>query len=61
MLVMIVSIGKIAAIIGVVPSTLRRWDNQGILQADHRTVGGHRRYNLRRVVLWLQGKKETPS
>ena len=41
----LVSIGEAALILGVAPSTLRRWDAEGRLVPE-RTVGGQRRYNV---------------
>jgi predicted site-specific integrase-resolvase len=38
-----ISIGRAASLLGVSITTLRRWDNQGILTAD-KTPKGHRRY-----------------
>lgn len=43
---MFVSIGKAAALFGVSPSTLRRWDQAGKVIPAFRTVGGHRRYQV---------------
>ena len=43
---MFISIGKVATIVGVAVSTLRRWDNEGKLQAEYKTIGKYRRYNL---------------
>lgn len=39
---MYISIGKVATILGVAVSTLRRWDNEGKLPADYKTIGKHR-------------------
>ncbi len=43
---MYVSIGKAAQLMGVSPSTLRRWDKAATLPATFRTPGNHRRYKL---------------
>ena len=43
---MLVSIGQAAVIIGVSVSTLRRWERDGRLQPDCRTIGRHRRYRV---------------
>jgi predicted site-specific integrase-resolvase len=45
----LVSIGKIASILGVCVMTLRRWQKEGKLIPDFVTLGGHRRYNAQRV------------
>lgn len=39
-----VSLGEIAAELGVAVATLRRWHRQGRLLPAIRTPGGHRRY-----------------
>ena len=41
---MLLSIGELAAALGVSVVTLRRWDKAGKLAPCLRTVGGHRRY-----------------
>ena len=43
---MYLAIRKVATMIGVSVSTLRRWDEVNLLVASYRTVGGHRRYKL---------------
>lgn len=45
----LVSIGEAAAGLGVSITTLRRWEAQGRLVAEH-TAGGHRRYNLAKLL-----------
>ena len=35
----LISIGETAEILGVSVSTLRRWEKEGKLEADHRTFG----------------------
>ena len=40
---MLLSIGKVAIILGASISTLRRWDKEQKFQAATRTIGGHRR------------------
>lgn len=42
-----------AALIGVSVATIRGWADQGRLPS-HRTVGGHRRFELEELRLWLQ-------
>ncbi|MDI6693485.1 MAG: helix-turn-helix domain-containing protein [Anaerolineales bacterium] len=46
------SLSDVAQILGVHPSTVRSWSDQGILPV-HRTKGGHRRYLRSEVDLWL--------
>ena len=46
---MLVSIGKVAKLIGVSISTLRRWESESHLIPDTRTAGGHRRYDLKSI------------
>lgn len=41
-----ISISEAANLIGVTPATLRRWEREGKLVPDHRTLGNHRRYRL---------------
>lgn len=38
------SIGVIARHYGVLPSTIRRWVEKGVIQTEGRTFGGHRRF-----------------
>lgn len=40
----LLSIGEVAAALGVTVATLRRWHRQGRLLPALRTLGGHRRY-----------------
>ena len=51
---MLLSTGKVAIILGVYISTLRRWDKEQKLQATTRTIGGHRRYDLSEVSKVMQ-------
>lgn len=44
----IVSIGEAAEAMGVSITTLRRWESDGKLVAEH-TAGGHRRYDLAKL------------
>jgi len=44
----LVSIGEAAAALGVSITTLRRWEADGKLAAEH-TAGGHRRYDLAKL------------
>lgn len=53
------SVGEAAAILGLSPKTLRRWDNQGLLIPDFRTEGGHRRYLLSSLMSHFGLKSES--
>jgi excisionase family DNA binding protein len=44
-----VGIGEAAAVLGVSPQTLRRWEREGKLNAHECTPGGHRRYDLAKL------------
>ncbi|MGD9571152.1 MAG: helix-turn-helix domain-containing protein [Thermoleophilia bacterium] len=44
-----------AALLGVSVATIRMWADQGRLPS-HRTVGGHRRFELERLREWLEGR-----
>lgn len=46
------SLSDVAQMLGVHPSTVRGWSDQGILPV-HRTQGGHRRYRRAEVDLWM--------
>jgi excisionase family DNA binding protein len=50
------SLGEVAKILGVHPSTVRGWSDQGALPV-HRTKGGHRRFLRSEVDLWLQAQR----
>jgi excisionase family DNA binding protein len=50
------SLSEVAAILGVHPSTVRNWSDQGALPV-HRTQGGHRRYLKSEVELWVQAQR----
>ena len=50
------SLSEVAKMLGVHPSTLRSWSNQGSFPV-HRTQGGHRRYLRGEVELWLQSQR----
>ena len=49
----LISLSKAAEILGVHPSTVRSWSNQGKLPVQ-RTAGGHRRYSRKDIALWKQ-------
>lgn len=50
------SLSEAARTLGVHPSTVRSWSNQGVLPV-HRTQGGHRRYLRSEMDLWLQAQR----
>ena len=50
------SLSKVATILGVHPSTIRNWSNQGMIPV-HRTQGGHRRYLRSEVELWMESQR----
>lgn len=55
------SLGEAAALLGVHPTTLRHWADQGDLPSQ-RTPGGHRRFQRRVVEQWLtRPRAETGS
>lgn len=51
------NLSEVAEILGVHPSTVRNWSDQGTLPV-HRTQGGHRRFRRGEVDLWLQAHRE---
>ena len=50
------SLSEVARLLGVHPSTVRNWSNQGGFPV-HLTQGGHRRYRRSEVELWLQSQR----
>jgi excisionase family DNA binding protein len=55
------NLSQVSRMLGVHPSTVRNWSNQGHLPV-HRTQGGHRRYRRSEVELWLQSRRaEVPD
>lgn len=46
------TLSAVAKKLGVHPSTVRLWSDKGVLPV-HRTSGGHRRYRLNEVELWM--------
>ncbi|PWH12461.1 MAG: hypothetical protein DDG60_13140 [Anaerolineae bacterium] len=51
------SLSDVAEKLGVHPSTVRLWSDKGVLPT-HRTSGGHRRYLLHEVELWMNAARE---
>jgi excisionase family DNA binding protein len=51
------NLSEVAQILGVHPSTIRSWSDQGHLPV-HRTQGGHRRFRRSEVNLWLQTHRD---
>ena len=51
------SLSKVAVMLGVHPSTVRSWADQGVLPV-YRTEGGHRRFRQDEVDLWMQTSRE---
>lgn len=54
------SLGAVAELLGVHPSTVRLWSDKGLIPV-HRTKGGHRRYKRNEVMLWAQTSREVHS
>jgi excisionase family DNA binding protein len=50
------SLSRVAQLLGVHPSTVRNWSDQGVLPV-HRTKGGHRRFRRNEVELWMQSQR----
>ncbi len=50
------NLSKAAILLGVHPSTVRNWSDQGVLPV-HRTQGGHRRYLRSEIELWIQSQR----
>jgi excisionase family DNA binding protein len=50
------SLSEVAKILGVHPSTVRNWADQGQIPV-HRTTGGHRRFRRSEVDLWQQTQR----
>lgn len=51
------SLSDVAEMLGVHPSTVRAWSDQGVLPV-YRTQGGHRRYMQNEINLWMQTSRE---
>ncbi len=54
------SLSGAAQMLGVHPSTVRLWSNQGSFPV-HRTSGGHRRYLRSEVELWMKTAQPSPA
>jgi excisionase family DNA binding protein len=54
------SLSDVAQILGIHPSTVRSWSDQGVLPV-HRTQGGHRRYLRNEVDLWVLSQRSDPN
>jgi excisionase family DNA binding protein len=54
------SLSQVADKLGVHPSTVRNWADQGVLPV-HRTQGGHRRFQTNEIELWLDSKRSNQS
>jgi excisionase family DNA binding protein len=50
------NLSEVAELLGIHPSTVRNWSDQGLLPV-HRTQGGHRRYRRSEVDLWMQSQR----
>jgi excisionase family DNA binding protein len=50
------NLSQIADVLGVHPSTVRNWADQGSIPF-HRTQGGHRRFRRSEVELWMQSQQ----
>ena len=50
------SLGEVAELLGVHPSTVRNWADQGHLPV-YRTRGRHRRFKQQDVELWAQSQR----
>ncbi len=56
----LITLQQASALLGVHPSTLRLWADQGKLKA-FRTAGGHRRFSRREVQRLAAGLSDAPS
>lgn len=54
-------IAEAAKLLGVHPSTLRRWDEKGILPPSIRTLTGERRYTEADIVAAREATKRTTA
>jgi excisionase family DNA binding protein len=51
------SLSDVAKMLGVHPSTVRNWSDEGILPV-YRTSGGHRRFKRSEIELWAQTARQ---
>lgn len=52
---------EVSELLGIHPSTVRNWADQGVLPV-HRTQGGHRRFMRNEISLWMQAQRvNTPE
>ena len=54
---MFIAIGKVARLLGVSITTLRRWDTKGTLNSTFRTPGGHRCYRFTNIQAFISGEE----
>ncbi|MGD2105785.1 MAG: helix-turn-helix domain-containing protein, partial [Anaerolineae bacterium] len=54
------SLSQAARILGIHPTTLRRWSDEGAIRCL-RTPGGHRRFLQRDLIAFLETQTEDPS
>lgn len=52
----LLSVSKAAQVLGVSPNTLRRWESEGRLIPEARTLGNQRRYSLRQLTTYQMHK-----
>lgn len=50
------NLSEVAQLLGIHPSTVRNWSDQGVLPV-HRTQGGHRRYLRSEMELWMHSQR----
>jgi len=51
-----INLSTASKLLGVHPSTIRKWSDQGKIPV-HRTQGGHRRFKKHEVELWMQSQE----
>lgn len=54
------TLSQVAKLLGVHPSTVRKWADKGYLPS-HRTQGGHRRFLQGELDLWLKSQRRFPE
>lgn len=52
------TLSDVAKLLGIHPSTVRSWSDQGMLPV-HRTQGKHRRYRRSEIELWMQSQRSS--